>query len=71
MDPLTALALAADGIKIVDALINAYVASKAAMTAADIEVSDAHLLALHQANLELSAKLHAELGSIIAKGTPA
>lgn len=68
MDPLTALALATAAIKIGDALLNAYIATKASAEAADTETRDAHLIALQEANAALSAKVHAELQAIIAKG---
>lgn len=68
MDPLTALALAAEAIKIGDALINAYVTTKANVATADIEVAAARMAALKAANDALSAKVHAELQAIISKG---
>lgn len=68
MDPLTALGLAAEGIKIVDALLNAAIATRAAVVSADVEESTARLVAMQQANTELSARVHAELQAIIAKG---
>lgn len=68
MDPLAALALAGELLKAGDALLNAYIATKASVAAADIEVRDAHLIALQQANAALSAKVHAELQAIEAKG---
>ncbi len=68
MDPLTALALAAEAIKIGDALINAYVATRAAVAAGDLQVTTARLQALKQQNDALSARVHAELQAIVAKG---
>lgn len=68
MDPLIALALAAEAIKIGDALLNAYIATRASVEAANTETRDAPLIALQEANASLSANLHAELQAIIAKG---
>lgn len=68
MDALLALALAVDGIKIVDALLNAAIATRAAVVSADVEESTARLAAMQQANAELSAKVLAELQAIVAKG---
>jgi hypothetical protein len=68
VDPALALALAVDGIKIVDALLNAAIATNAAKVSADVEVATARLTALQQANAELSARVHLELQTIIAKG---
>lgn len=67
MEPLAALALAGEAIKFADGLLNAYIATKATVDAAGIEVSTARLAALKQANDELSARVHLELQGIIAK----
>jgi len=68
MDPLTALALAGEAIKIADALLNAYTATKAAAAAGDVQVTAARLAALKQQNDALSSRVHGELQAIIAKG---
>lgn len=68
MDPLTALALAQDAIRLADGLLNAYVATRGAMVAADVEIGAARMAALKAANDDLSAKVHAQLHAIIVQG---
>lgn len=68
MDPLDALALATQAINFADALLNAFIKTQATVEAADIQVGAAHLAAMQQVSAALSAKVHAQLEAITAKG---